>query len=102
MGLFTNILISFIHLIIMAIDILSFFVLTHLLSYKWHYKWLQAFDALGKPLVEWYSTATQNAIDRVTRKTNSNQALLAWGLLFLVLIRWILTALFNTFVLSTA
>ena len=98
MGLFTNILISFMHLIIMALDILSFFVLAHLLTYKWHYQWLQAFAALGKPLVQWYSATTQTVINRFTRKVNSNQALLAWGLLFLVLIRWILTTVFSTVV----
>jgi len=100
MGLFANIFISLIHLVIMAIDILSFFVLAHLLSYKWHYQWLQAFDAIGKPLVEWYSDVTKTVINRLTRKVNSNQALLAWGLLFLAIIRLILTGFFNAFVLS--
>ena len=101
MELFTaNIFISFIHLLITAIDILSFFVLARLLSYKCRYQWLQAFDAVGKPLIEWYGAAAQTFINRFNRKVNSKQALLAWGLLFLVVIRWILTVFFNTFILS--
>lgn len=95
MGLFSSLLLSIVHLMLLAIDILSFFILVRLLCYGWHAGWLKALDTTGKPVVDWFIDYVQRIATHLTTTKYSQRAQLAAGMLVLVLIRSLLVALFG-------
>jgi len=95
MGLFSNLIMSLIHLLLIATDIIFFFLVTTLLCHKWRTSWLIAFNSIGKPLVDWFTGYIQKTTSHITDKTFSQRALLVVGMLALVFIRFLLVALFS-------
>jgi len=95
MGLFSNLLFSIIHLVLLAIDIVSFFVLVRLLCYRWKTGWLKALDATGAPVVDGFTGCIRKTASRLTKKTYTPRAQLITAMLVLVLIRTLLVALFS-------
>lgn len=90
MGLFTDLILSLVSLILLAIDIIFFFVLVRMLSLRWCTPWLVAFNSTGKPLVDWFISQLQTRIGRITSKSYSDKALLVAGMVILIFVRFFL------------
>jgi hypothetical protein len=52
MGLFHNLLLSIVHLLLVALDITGFFLLVKLIYWRWPRPWLLPWEQLGNSLVE--------------------------------------------------
>jgi hypothetical protein len=95
MGIMTNLLLSFVHLVLLALDIICFFVIIRMLCHRVNRAWLKTFDSVGGPLVDLYVSYLQKAINRISSKTFSQAALLNIAMLTLVIARIFLVALFS-------
>jgi len=62
MGLLTNLILSFVHLFLVATDILFLVLLARVLSYRWQPRWLTAFNSMGKPLVDWFTSHVHKTV----------------------------------------
>jgi uncharacterized protein YggT (Ycf19 family) len=73
MGLLTNLFISIINLIFVAMDILLLMILAKIIYQKWRPSWLeQIFNAI-EPLVSYVLDYFQKLISRITGKTYSKR-----------------------------
>lgn len=52
MGLFGNLLYGILHLGVVGIDLVTFFLVVRLLAARWPLEWLKAFDRVGAPIVD--------------------------------------------------
>jgi len=95
MSILINLLLSFAHLVLLALDIICFFVLIRMLCHRINRSWLNTFDSVGGPLVDLYVSYLQKAIKRISSKTLSQAALLNIAMLTLVIARIFLVALFS-------
>jgi hypothetical protein len=95
MGILINLLLSFVHLVLLALDIICFFVIIRMLCHRINRSWLNTFDSVGGPLVDLYVSYLQKAIKRISSKTLSQAALLNIAMLTLVIARIFLVALFS-------
>ena len=95
MGIMTNLLLSFVHLILLAIDIICFFVIIRMLCHRINRTWLKTFDSVGGPLVDLYISSLQKTINRISSKTFSQPALLNIAMLTLVIVRILIVAIFR-------
>lgn len=95
MGIMTNLLLSFVHLVLLALDIICFFVIIRMLCHRVDRVWLKTFDSVGGPLVDLYISYLQKVIKRISSKTFSQAALLNIAMLTLVIARIFIVALFS-------
>jgi len=95
MGILINLLLSFVHLVLLALDIICFFVIIRMLCHRINRSWLNTCDSVGGPLVDLYVSYLQKAINRISSKTFSQAALLNIAMLTLVFARIFLVALFS-------
>jgi len=95
MGLLTNLILSFVHLFLVATDILFLLLLSRMLSYRWQTRWLTALNSTGKPVVDWFASHVQKTLGHLTSKALSEIAILIVGLLALTLVRLFLMVLFS-------
>jgi len=95
MGIFINLMLSVLHLLLIFIDVLFFFIFARILCYRWEFSWLRALNSIGKPLVDWFTSYIERAINRINNKTYSQKALLVIGMLTLMFARFFLVALFS-------
>ena len=95
MSILINFLLSFAHLVLLALDIICFFVIIRMLCHRINRSWLNTFDSVGGPLVDLYVSYLQKAIKRISSKTLSQAALLNIAMLTLVIARIFLIALFS-------
>jgi len=93
MGLLTNLILSFVHLFLVATDILFLLLLMKMLSYRWQLQWLTAFNYLGKPAVDWFSGYIKRALCHFSKKTFSEKVVLLVGMLTISLVRFFVAAL---------
>jgi hypothetical protein len=98
MGILINLLLSFVHLVLIALDVAIFFVLIRMLCYRWHWPWLEAFDAVGKPLVDRLNNNTAKLSNRISHKNFSQRGLLNTSIITLVIVRIFLVAIFTNLV----
>jgi len=94
MGLFTNLILSLIHVLLIAIDLMLFFLLAKILTYKWQNSLLTAFNSVGKPVVDWFTNYLEKGVHHLSSKTYSQKMLLVIGMLVLMFARLMLVALF--------
>ena len=95
MGLLINLLLSAVHLFLVATDILFFLLLMKELSYRWQPRWLTAFNSLGKPAVDWFAGRLEKGLCHLGKKTFSERTILLVGMLILMLARLFTVALFS-------
>lgn len=95
MGIIQNLIYAFVHLMVTALDILSFFFVVRILCQRWNPAWLHYFDSIGKPLVAWFTKNIGNIMGRIGRKPVTEKGLMAIGLLALLLTRLMVVALYN-------
>lgn len=84
-------LVFLIYLLLIAMDVLIFFAIIRLLSYKWSIPCLDAFNATGTPLVDWFANHIEIILSRVGNKNNSKITQLSIGITVLILVRIFLT-----------
>lgn len=95
MGIMTNLLLGFVHLVLLALDIICFFVIVRMLCHRVDRVWLKTFDSVGGPLVDLYVNYLQKAIKHISSKTFSQAALLNIAMLTLVIAKIFIVALFS-------
>jgi len=95
MGIMTNLLLGFVHLVLLALDIICFFVIIRMLCHRVDRVWLKTFDSVGGPLVDLYISYLQKVIKRISSKTFPQAALLNIAMLTLVIARIFIVALFS-------
>jgi hypothetical protein len=93
MGIFTNLLLGLVRVVVTGMDIVCFLILAHVLCYRLNYSWLNAIDSVGKPVVDWFTTYLQKVISLISRKYLSQRELLVIGILLLMFVRIFLVAL---------
>jgi hypothetical protein len=95
MGILINLILSLVHLFLVATDILFFLILMKMLSYRLQTKWLTAFNSLGKPVVDWFAGQLKKGLCHLSKKTFSERAILLVGMLILMLARLFTVVLFS-------
>jgi len=95
MGVFGNLISGFVHLCLVAADILFFFLILKLLCYRWDNRWLRAFAAAGTPLVDWYTGCIQKGLSCINCKTHSEKLLTVLGALALLVFELFLGVLLH-------
>ena len=95
MGILINLLLGFVHFVLLALDIICFFVIIRMLCHRVNRPWLKTFDSVGGPLVDLYVSYLKKAINRISSKTFSQAALLNIAMLTLVITRIFIVALFS-------
>jgi len=95
MGLFMYLILSFVHLLLLALDILCFFVIIRMLRSRLSYIWIKTIDDLGGPLVDLYVSYLQKTINRISTKRFSTPGFLNIAMITLVITRIFLVALFR-------
>jgi hypothetical protein len=94
MGLIHNILISVIHLVFVAMDILLTMILIKLIYERWKIKCLKPIiDAIG-PLMMVVMNTVQNILVKVTGKTHPERTTLIFTVISIWLTRIIVASLF--------
>ena len=95
MTMFMSLILSIIHLVLLAMDILCFFIIIRMLCQRVNRVWLNTFDSVGKPLVDLYVSYLEEATNRISAKRFSQTALLNSAMLTLIVARILLVALFS-------
>lgn len=95
MGLLPNLVLSLVHLLLVTVDILFLAMLATTLSYRWQPPWLMAVNSAGKPVVDWFASRVERALNYFTRKAPSRRTVLFIGMLAISLMRLLVTALFQ-------
>jgi len=70
-------LILVVYLLLIAIDVLMFFAFIRLLHCKWPTPCLEAFNATGTPVVDWFTNHIERVLRRVSNKTFSQRTQLS-------------------------
>ena len=97
MGIFMSLVLSIVHLTLLALDILCFFVIIRMLHSKLNWTWINTFDGVGGSLVDLYVSHLQKIINRVGTKRFSTPALLNIAMITLVIARIFLIAIFGKY-----
>jgi len=95
MGLFGNILLAAIHLLLIFIDILFFLTFLRLVSYRWRPRWLIAINSSGKPAVDWLTGYIEKGLKHFSKNTFPERTVLLIGMLTLMFMRFFLVTIFN-------
>jgi len=98
MGMFMYLILSFVHLFLLALDILCFFVIIRMLRSRLSYIWIKTFDDVGGSLVDLYVSCLQKIVNRVSTKRFSTPGLLNIAMITLIVIRILIVAIFGQFV----
>ena len=95
MGIFMSLIMSVVHLTLLGLDILCFFVIIRMLCQKINRTFLKTFDSIGGSLVDLYISYLQKMINRVSTKRFSTSALLNIAMITLVIVRILIVAVFR-------
>jgi hypothetical protein len=95
MGLLTSFVLGFIHLFLVAADILFVLLLARILSYRWQTRWLVAVNATGKPVVDWFAGHIESVLDQIGWRAPSQRTVLFIGMLAISVARLLVAALFG-------
>jgi hypothetical protein len=87
MGIFTNLILSAVHLFLVATDILFLLLLMKMLSYKWQHPLLTAFNSMGKPAVECFTGYIEKGLTHINKKTFSQRTILFIAMLAISVLR---------------
>ena len=95
MGIFTNLILSVLNLVFIAIDVLTFFVMVRIACYRWNTRWLRTIDSAGNRLIGWFTEHVRKAMSLISNRIYSQRTILVIGTISLVFARLILAALFS-------
>jgi len=98
MGIFMSLILSAVHLALLALDILCLFVIIRMLHSRFNCAWINTFDGVGGSLVDLYISYLQKIINRISTKKFSVPALLNIAMITLIVIRIIIVAIFHQLV----
>ena len=98
MGIFMSLILSIVHLTLLALDIICFFVIIRMLRYRVNWAWVNTFDGVGGSLVDLYVSYLQKIINRISSKRFSTPALLNIAMITLVIVRILIIAIFRKLV----
>ena len=98
MGFFITAFGGFVHLIVVAMDIIIVLLLVHLLNHRFSWEPLEAFDRVGRPLVEEMKTMVRKPLESRTQGTMPDVNLAAITLIGVGVARFIVAALYNAFI----
>jgi hypothetical protein len=87
MGLFANLVLGSVHLLLAAADVLFLLLLARILGYRWQPAWLTAINSAGKPLVDCFTSHIERRLDRLGLKVPSERTVLFVGMLALSAVR---------------
>ena len=93
MGLIQNLLLSVVHLAFVAMDILMIVILIRVIYNRWRLSWLKQAITLTNPLTTVMLNYSQEVMTKITGKTHSEKTLWLVIIIFLSLIRLIITNL---------
>ena len=96
MGLFQYLTAGAAHLILVAVDIFTVFILARLANLIWTLNCLGAMDRVGRPMTDWLLAVTHRASNRLWRRTPNERQQIAFALLILLVIRICVSAIFRT------
>ena len=92
--LYSILLFGLVNLLLIGIDLISFFSVVRLLHLHCQSQWLDAFDVVGEPLVDWHLSVMQRLCGNKA-SGYSPQALLIAGLMIVFLCRICVVLIFN-------
>ena len=98
MGLFSSVVAGFAHLIAVAMDIIIVLLLVHLLNHRFCWEPLEAFDRVGRPLVEEMKTLVRKPLEDRTQNTMPDVNLAVITLIGVGVTRLIVAALYTAFI----
>ena len=90
MGLFGNILLAFIHLLLVAVDLVIAAAIVRLLAGRWPISWLQAADTACRPLTDQMLSVTRRCVPLGGHVASREATWLGIWLLFILMIRFML------------
>lgn len=93
MGLLEHVLWIAVHLILIAVDLMVFFMLVRALCCRWRTSWLMAFDSTGQPIVDLFTGCVQAGIRHISHRNCSKNTTFLVGMLVLMFLRISLAAL---------
>lgn len=93
MNVFPGLVSGLICLVVMAIDVVCFFILIRLLSRRFKHPWLTALDHAGDPLIRCLVDHLSRMLPRLGVRVLSEHRLLVCGFLFAAILRLSLVAL---------
>ena len=96
MGLFQYLTAGAAHLILVAVDIFTVFILARLANLIWTLNWLGAMDRVGRPMTDWLLAVTNLASHRLWRRTPNERQRIAFALLVLLIILICVSAMFRS------
>jgi len=92
MGPFISFVLGFIHLFLVAADILFVLLLARMLSYRWQVHWLATVNATGKPAVDWFAGHVERILNHIGWKAPSERTVLFIGMLAISIMRLLVIA----------
>jgi hypothetical protein len=92
MGLFISFVLGFIHLFLVAVDILFVLLLARMLNYRWQVHWLATVNATGKPAVDWFAGHVERILNHIGWKAPSERTVLFIGMLVISIMRLLVIA----------
>jgi len=93
MGLIQNLLLSVVHLVFVALDILVVMVLVKVVYDRWRPEWLRSVSNAVEPVMNFVTGSLGAWVERATGKIYSERMLLALFIIFLWLIRFVICGL---------
>ena len=95
MGILTNLIFSVVNLVFIVIDILLLLIMVRIACYRWNAPWLKAIDSAGNRLINWFTEYIRKTMSFISNRTCSQRTILMTGMIILIFVRFILTALFS-------
>ena len=100
MGIFMRLILSLTHFVLLAIDILCFFLIIRMLHTRLNWAWIHTFDGVGGSLVDLYISYLQKTVAHFSSKRFSSVALLNIAMITLVVVRILVVAIFGNLCLK--
>ena len=95
LNILINLILIPIQLLLIAMDVLFFFLFVRFLCYRWPKHWLITLDSIATQLVDWFAGCVRRAVSLVNKKIYSHRAILVIGMIALAIARFTLVALFS-------
>ncbi len=97
MGFFTNLFAGFIHLLVVALDVIIVLLLVRVLNHRFSWRFLEAFDRVGRPLVDEIQTAVRKPLEDRMQSGLPELNLAVITLIGVGVTRFIIASLYNAF-----
>ena len=95
MGVLPYMLLIFINLLVIAVDIIIFFVVVRLVTMRKHISWLEPFNCAGRPLVKYIDSAVSRRCKSHSQNTFNDKNRMLFAIVILLLVRFVLGILWQ-------